>query len=554
VGLRRPRRAARRGEGEGRHRIVHRGVTVRRGHAPHRRDPAVPDETAERPDRPRNNLKRVAFWYAAYVAVLGAAAAYRWHLWTYGTDTGTFAQVVADAFGGFHDGPEQGTHFRFHWAPIVGVLWPLVAIFRTPLALQLAQTALVGACVFPLYALARAYLSERVATYVALVALLYPPLLAVGFTEFHEVAFLPVLALALVWAADGARWGWFAAAAVASALIREDACIVLACVGMGLAIVGALRRNAAPATTAESGLLRGAPREPARLTMAGVGLAAVNVLALGFYYGYVIPHVGSWEPSRFYDYPFAQGPVALVVALLTHPAYAARLLTIGRLTYVLEALAPLAFLPLFSWWGLLALPGAAIVLLSSDGVAWRMGSHYAALWIPWVLVAALAALVRIEARKPVAAGRWAAASVAVCVVFFFGGGLNPTHALHYLRAVYPTADAEKALALVPPGARLLTHDEWFAHVALRYPEATVFYCPYVDYVVYASDFPNGYFQSDIKPALAAEVAVGRARAIATFGNVTVYHRTPQAGARIGTCVTPGNTRYRSLRDTLAIPR
>ena len=53
---------------------------------------------------------------------------------------------------------------------------------------------------------------------------------------------------------------------------------------------------------------------------------------------------------------------------------------------------------------------------------------------------------------------------------------------------------------MPPGARLLTHDEWFTHVALQYPAATVFFCPYVDYVVYADDFPNGYFQSEIKPA------------------------------------------------------
>ncbi len=481
------------------------------------------------------------------MAVLGAAAAYRWHLWTYGTDTGTFAQVVADAFGGFRDGPEQGTHFRFHWAPIVALLWPLVALFRTPLVLQFAQTALIGASAFPLYALARRYLTERDAVRVACVALLYPPLLAVGFTEFHEVAFYPVLALALIWAADQTRWTWFGLAALASALVREDACIVLTLVGLGLAAFAWLRRHARPASERD-GLLTGTPREPGRLAVAGLGLAAVNALALGFYYGFVIPHVGSWEPSRFYDYSFAQGPVAVVVALLSHPAYVTQFLTLGRSTYVLEALVPLAFLPLFSWWGVLALPGAAIVLLSSDGVAWRMGSHYAALWIPWLLVATLAALVRIGATRPARAERWTTVALALCVVFLIA--LNPTHAGHYLKAIYPTADARKALALVPPGARLLTHDEWFTHVALQYPAATVFFCPYVDYVVYADDFPNGYFQSEIKPALAREVATGRAAVIGTFGEVTVYRRTPNPGARIGACVTPGNTHYRTLRETL----
>ena len=434
----------------------------------------------------------------------------------------------------------------------MALLWPLIAVARTPLVLQFAQTALIGACVFPLYAVARDYLAERDAVRVALFALIYPPLLAVGFTEFHEVAFYPGLALGLVWAADRARWDWFAAFALASALVREDACIVLALVGLGLALFALWKRQRSPRVAGSPrGMLRGEPRDAARLALAGLGLAAINAAALGFYYGVVIPRVGAWEPSRFYDYSFAQGPVALVVALLGHPAYGLQLLTLGRLTYVLEALAPLAFLPLFSWWGLLALPGAAIVLLSSDGVAWRMGSHYAALWIPWVLIAALAALVRIGDAAPARARRWTSVALGLCTLFLVA--LNPTHAGHYLKAIYPTDDARRALATIPRGARLLTHDEWFTHVALRYPEATVFFCPYVDYAVYADDFPNGYFQSDIKPALERELAEGRARVSGTFGKVKVYRRTPNPGARIGACVTPGNTRYRTLRETLGDP-
>ena len=265
----------------------------------------------------------------------------------------------------------------------------------------------------------------------------------------------------------------------------------------------------------------------------------------------MIPRVGAWAPSRFYDYTFAQGPAGVVVALLSHPAYLAQFLTLGRLTYVLEALVPLALLPLFSWWGLLAVPGAAIVLLSSDGVAWRMGSHYAALWIPWLLVAALAAVVRIGATHPGRARRWTTVGLALSVLFLVA--FNPTHAGHYLKAIYPTDDARRALATVPAGARLLTHDEWFTHVALRYPEATVFFCPYVDYAVYADDFPNGYYQSEIKPALAAEIASGRARVVATFGEVKVYARTPNPGARVGDCVTPGSTRYHNLRETQGDP-
>jgi len=88
---------------------------------------------------------------------------------------------------------------------------------------------------------------------------------------------------------------------------------------------------------------------------------------------------------------------------------------------------------------------------------------------------------------------------------------------------------------------------------LQYPAATVFFCPYVDYIVYADDFPNGYFQSEIKPTLTGEVAGGRARVLATVGQVRVYRRIPNPGARVGACVTPGNTHYQTLRETLGDP-
>ena len=66
-------------------------------------------------------------------------------------------------------------------------------------------------------------------------------------------------------------------------------------------------------------------------------------------------HAAAWRmgPGHFYVYPFANGPLALLVAPFTHPLQFVRaIFTFGRLTYVLEALVPLAFLPLRSRWSL----------------------------------------------------------------------------------------------------------------------------------------------------------------------------------------------------------
>jgi len=488
-------------------------------------------------------VRKLAIAACLYAAILCALALWRWEIWSYGTDTGTFAQAIADTFGGFRDGPEQGSHFRFHWAPILATLYPLVALTRSPLSLQFAQVILIALTAFPLYALARPYVSETGAFRIGLLALLYPPLMAVAFTEFHEIAFYPALALGIFWAAERERWKTFALLAFLSALVREEACIVFVVVGLAFAALGLRRREAHDG----AGLLLGAPRRPRALALAGGGLALVNATALALYFGVVIPHVGAWQPSRFYEYSFATGPAALVAALLAHPAYFKQILTFGRFTYVLEALVPLALLPLRSAWSLLAVPGLAIVLLSSDAVAWRMGSHYAAIWIPWLLLGAAATLVNFErSRSPARARTAATVSLALCGLFLLA--FNPMHVGHYLRAPYPLADAKRALAALPRGTDpLVTHDEWFPHVALEHPTATVFVCPYLRGAVYARDYPNDYFQRSILPALERRVARGEAKVVAGFGEVGVYALRPQAGARIGNCVTVGDVRYRAPR-------
>ncbi len=491
-------------------------------------------------------MRKLLFATGLYVVILGGFAIARWNLWTFGTDTGTFTQVVQHAFAGFTDGPEQGTHFKFHWAPMLASLYPLVVLFHAGLALQIAQIVLIGATAIPLFAIARSYVSDERASVYAVLALLYPPLGAVAFTEFHEIAFYPVLALGIFWAADRARWGAFALLAFLASGVREEACIVLALVGVALATIGFVRRDTR--FTTERGLLFGTPLEPERLVAAGIGLALVNIGALAVYYEAVIPHVGTWEPSRFYEYPFAHGPAQLLAALLLHPWYVGQIATFGRFTYLLEALVPLAFLPFFSRWSLLAVPGLLVVLLSSDPIAWRMGSHYAAIWAPWLLLGAVAALIRMErALLQKRAKRWALTALAICAVFLVA--INPMHPAHYLRAIYPHGDVEALLARVPAGAHVLTHDEWFTHAAYAHPNATVFFCPFVDYALLADDYPNGYYRTVLAPEVARERGAGRMRIVARTNHIVLYSRMPTAGA-VGTCVTPGNVKYIDLPHTL----
>jgi uncharacterized membrane protein len=459
---------------------------------------------------------KVWLWCGVEFVALAALAAVRAKLWTYGSDTGTFAQIVADAFGGMRNGIEGGTHFRYHFSPSLALLWPFVAATRSALALQIVQAAATVACAPLVASLARPYMERRLADWLGLLTLIYPPLLALGFDEFHELGLFTPLVLALTLCADRRRWIWFALCATVAVGLREDAALALSVFGIALFAIGLHPRAAG------AGLLDGFARAPAQLAVAGGALCTGSATALAVYYTLVTPRLGGWVPSHFYVYAFASGPLALLASPVTHPAQFARaIFTLGRLTYVLEALVPLAFLPLRSWWSLLAVPGGAIVLLANSGYVWRMGDHYAALWIPWLLVATIGGVASIARRNAALAGRWTAGAGALCIVFLLA--FDPLHPLHYLHPYYhDLTDARRAIACVPKQATMSTYDEWFSAVAAQRPNATIDRTGGVEYLVYADDFPSLAYQQRLRPAIAAEAARGAYRVACRFGNVVTY--------------------------------
>jgi len=435
-------------------------------------------------------------WTAAVFAVLAVLVSIRVSRWTYGADTGTFAQVVLDAFGGMRNGIEHGTHYRYHWSPALVLLWPFMALTHAALTLQLLQAAATVSAGPLVHALVAPRAGPQLALRAALLTLLYPPLLAVGWGEFHEIGLFTPLMLGAIVAADRRRWRTFAVCITLACGIREDVCLEIALAGGALGVVGWRSRAA------------------------WLGAAALAAASLAIYYGVVIPRLGGvWIPAHFYVYSFAPGPLALAAAPILHPlTFARTFFTFGRLTYLLEAFAPLALLPLFSRWSLLALPGLGIVLLANSGLVYHMGNHYAALWIPWLLAATAFAAAERHAL------RWCntALGLTAIVLLFF----DPLHPAHFLTPNYhDLVDARRALACVPDAASVATHDEWFSAIAARHPHATLATIAGVDYLVYADDFPNAEFQADVLPALRREVADGRYHTICRFGAVTTYERT-----------------------------
>jgi len=454
-----------------------------------------------------NRLSGLWLGTIAALVVLAVLAAVRLADWSYGADTGTFVQIVLDAFGGMRNGVERTTHYRFHWSPTLVLLWPFLAATHNLWVLQAILAAATVACAPLLAAIARARGLERgIADRIGAVALVYPPLVAVGFGEFRDLGLLPALALGWWLALQRRSWWWVAGLALLLAGLREDVCIELAIAGAVVATGGALRRDRA-------------------LIFAGLGSAVLGIASDAIYALAVLPRVGPWPPSHFYVYPFASGPAELLLAPLLHPlAFGAAILTIGRLTYLLEALIPLAFIPLRSRLAWLSLPGFAIVLLANSGLVWRMGMHYAALWIPWLLIAFAAGIGSLAHPR-----RWTTVAFVLSSIVLVA--FSPLHPLHYLQPSYhDLGDARTALAGVPTGATLSTHDEWYTAVSAQRPQAEVLGGPIpgggAEYVVYATDFPNATFQHTLLPRLRAALACGNYRLVAQHGAVVTFQRGP----------------------------
>jgi uncharacterized membrane protein len=365
---------------------------------------------------------------------------------------------------------------------------------HSALSLVLVQAVATSLIAPALYLIARRRTGETNAAALACIALLYPPLEGVTFTDFHEVAFLPAAAVWLLWALDTRRYtiAYVMLAIVLS--IKEDQAPAMAFVGLAaMAYFG--RRS-----------------ERAGVTFGAVAVVA-SVLCFAAYFTLVRPLAGapgSWRPEHFYawfGYTRAQ-PLDRQIA--------------ERLTYLLEAFVPLAFIPLRSRVLVLAVPGFIEVLASREPLTYTMGQHYAAVWVPYVLTAFAIGGADLLSRGDRRALNWVRASAVICVLvsIFF----SPLHLGHFLRARQPQDAATDALiGRIPANASVGTYDEIYAHLGF-FPRAQIGLADAPQYVLMDRRYASASWNSGSFPVLQRDVASGLYVAAATIDGVTLYRR------------------------------
>ncbi|MBV8245111.1 MAG: DUF2079 domain-containing protein [Candidatus Eremiobacteraeota bacterium] len=439
-------------------------------------------------------LRRV--WYAsiAYFAVFFALGLDRYAAHRSAEDLGIFYQTIASAFGCFCNTIEGANHLTVHFSPILFLLAPLVLAAHSAWPL-IAVSAAANATVAPaLFLIARRRTSERNASFIACVALVYPPLCGVTFADFHENSLVPATILWLLYALDARKYRLAMPCALVALAIKEDEALFL------LTICAAAFWRAR-----RTGDLAGARWS------AAVALTSAAVFA--GYFGFIRPLLGAhgaWHPAVFYTQTLPSANVGPLRALA------------DRLGYLVLALAPLAFLPLRSRVMVLALAPFAEVLLSRAPVTYTMGQHYAAVWIPYVLVAYALAASELANGRPTIARRTVGAAYALCALVFLVA--NPLHPRYFLR--WPDArDArlDRFIASLPAGIDLGTQEEAYTHMGF-FPNATLGMEEYPRYALFDWEYPDSNWIVRDGPRIRAAVRAGDYRVVRRDGGIALYER------------------------------
>jgi uncharacterized membrane protein len=383
----------------------------------------------------------------ALASVLAFIDWWRYAIFRNDIDLGLFTQVVASTGGRFSSTAEGGAnHLLTHWSPIVAAMWPLVRWFG-PIGLQFGQACLAAATLVPVWALARARLGNRMAAILATIAALYPLLWANGVGDFHEMAFVPLLSATLVYAIDRRRWPLASVAVALLLCTKEDQFWILGCIGAMIALTARKDRD---------------------LRLFGSIVLLLAIAAAALYFG-VVRHVldptAAYGSLKFFDWrPGAGVGSAPVFALIA-----------VRATYALIVLAPLAFLPCASRYGLFLIPGAIEIMASHLGVTLAPGAHYSALLTGYALCGFVDGFSRVRtwnwSAATAAAG--AAAALSIGVQLF----ASPMEYWYYLYRLPNAHDAllERTLRALPHDAHVGTEGAIFAHLGLNPRAVAVFY-------------------------------------------------------------------------------
>jgi uncharacterized membrane protein len=263
------------------------------------------------------------------------------------------------------------TRLALHFEPILLPLSLLYAFGADPRILLIFQTLALASGTLPVFLLTRKYIPEwpLLATVMAVAYLLSPALLGLNLFDFHPISLATPLLLYAILALTYKRYGWFILACILAASCKEDIPFSLAILGLFLIWKYKLPRL-------------------------GIALTLGSLLWSFIAFGIIIPHFypGAQHNNFWYRYEaLGSSPSDAVGNLILHPwLLFTTFISFDRFYYLAGLFRSTGFLCLLApEWLLMALPGLAENLLSTDPLLYSGVYQYNAAIIPFVMLAAI---------------------------------------------------------------------------------------------------------------------------------------------------------------------
>jgi uncharacterized membrane protein len=336
-----------------------------------------------------------------------------------------------------------GSFFGVHFSPILFVLLPFYAVYPSAENLLVMQTVILALGAFPVYWITRDKLGQRVALAISIVYFLYPPLYMLNLNDFHLEAFTSTFFLFSVYYLQQEKWMKFSAFMILAMLTIEFAPII----GVFVALYGLFLYSK---NRFKDG---GAGRKYLVLTV----LIAVIIFVLGYEIKESFNTSTSPLPSPFHY--VLSDPAATLNVFFSDWG--------SKMFYLINLLAPLAFLPLFAPETLImALPWAFFSFSSTYSFYYSVYFQYTGFVIPFVVVALPGAIKRLNPQDV----RKILALILVCTAILglylpVGQGSPWNYQLPLTNE--RTESIRKMLTLIPPDASILTENNIFPSVSNR---------------------------------------------------------------------------------------
>ncbi|MBP3412819.1 MAG: DUF2079 domain-containing protein [Oscillospiraceae bacterium] len=148
------------------------------------------------------------------------------------------------------------SHFAVHVSPIYYLLLPFYWLFPAPVTLQVLQAAVMTSAVIPLWLLGKQHgLGAGQRMLLCALLLLFPAFAGGAGYDIHENCFLTPLLLWLFYTLDhGSRSGAFLAGLL-TLMVKEDAAVYVAVIGLWQILKAALHRETDPKSSLINGFL-----------------------------------------------------------------------------------------------------------------------------------------------------------------------------------------------------------------------------------------------------------------------------------------------------------